>query len=63
MDQLDMANSVHWQSHVLRREDGHVLGREISHLLRKEGYFDLTSSRKVQLQKSADKRTALVAGM
>ena len=25
MDQLIMANSVHWYGHVLRREDGHVL--------------------------------------
>ena len=24
IDQLTMANSVHWYSHVLRREDGHV---------------------------------------
>ena len=26
---LAMANSVHWCSHVLRREDGHVLGRTL----------------------------------
>ena len=25
IDQLDMANSVSWYGHVLRREDGHVL--------------------------------------
>ena len=25
IDQLAMANSVHWYDHVLRREDGHVL--------------------------------------
>ena len=25
MDQLAMANSVHWYGHVLRREDGHIL--------------------------------------
>ena len=25
IDQLAMANSVHWYGHVLRREDGHVL--------------------------------------
>ena len=25
MDQLAVANSVHWYGHVLRREDGHVL--------------------------------------
>ena len=25
MDQLALANSVHWYSHVLRREDGPVL--------------------------------------
>ena len=27
MDQLAMANSVHWHGHVLRREDGHILRR------------------------------------
>ena len=27
IDQLAMANSVHWYGHVLRREDGHILGR------------------------------------
>ena len=25
IDQLPMANSVHWYGHVLRREDGHFL--------------------------------------
>ena len=25
IDQLAMANSVHWYCHVLRNEDGHVL--------------------------------------
>ena len=25
IDQLAMANSVHWYGHVLRREDGHIL--------------------------------------
>ena len=27
IDQLAMANSVHWHGYVLRRDDGHVLGR------------------------------------
>ena len=27
IDQLAMADSVHWYGHVLRREDGHVLRR------------------------------------
>ena len=27
IDQLAMANSVHWYDHVLRREDDHVLRR------------------------------------
>ena len=27
MDQLAMANSVHWCGHVLSREDGHVFRR------------------------------------
>ena len=29
VDQLAMANSVHWCGHVLRREDGHVLRRAL----------------------------------
>ena len=29
IDQLAMTNSVHWCSHVLRREDGHVLKRAL----------------------------------
>ena len=29
IDQLAMANSVHWHGHVLRREDGHVLRRAL----------------------------------
>ena len=29
IDQLAMANSVHWCGHVLRREVGHVLRREV----------------------------------
>ena len=29
IDQLAMANSVHWHCHVLRREDGHVLRRAL----------------------------------
>ena len=27
IDQLAMATSVHWDGHVLRREDGHILRR------------------------------------
>ena len=29
MDQLVMANSVHWHGHVLRRANGHVLRRAL----------------------------------
>ena len=29
IDQLTMANSVHWYGHVLKREDGHVLRRAL----------------------------------
>ena len=36
IDQLAMANSVRWYSHVLRREDSHVLRREDGHVLRRE---------------------------
>ena len=30
IDQLTMANSVHWYCHVLRREDGHILRRALN---------------------------------
>ena len=30
IDQLVMANSVHWYGHVLRKEDGHILRRAIN---------------------------------
>ena len=45
MDQLDMANSVRWYGHVLRREDGHVLRRAL--------YFEVGGQRK----KGRSKRT------
>ena len=38
IDQLTMANSVHWCDHVLRREDGHVL--------RRASYFEVEGKRK-----------------
>ena len=38
IDQLAMANSVHWYGHVLRREDGHVLRRAL--------YFEVECQRK-----------------
>ena len=30
INQLAVANSVHWYGHVLRREDGHVLRRALN---------------------------------
>ena len=33
IDQLAIANSVHWYGHVLRKEDGHVLRKEDGHVL------------------------------
>ena len=38
MDQLDMANSVRWYGHVLRKEDGHDLSRALD--------FDIRCQRK-----------------
>ena len=32
IDQLAMANSVHWYDHLLRREDGDVLRRALDRL-------------------------------
>ena len=37
IDQLAMANSVHWYGHVLRREDGHVLRRALHLRLKVKG--------------------------
>ena len=45
IDQLAMANSVHWYGHVLRREDGHVLRRSL--------HFEVEGQRK----KGKPKRT------
>ena len=37
IDQLVMANNVHWYGHVLRREDGYVLRRAL--------YFEVEGQR------------------
>ena len=43
IDQLSMANSVHWYDRVLRREGGHVL--------RRASYFEDEGQRKKGRQK------------
>ena len=50
IDQLAMANSVHWYDHVLRREDGHILRRPLD--------FEVES----QMKKGRPKRTWKKAG-
>ena len=45
IDQLSMANSVHWYGHMLMREDGYVLRRAL--------YFEVEGQRK----KGRPKRT------
>ena len=45
IDQLAMANSVHWYGHVLRRDDGHVLRRALD--------FEVDGQRKKGMPKSA----------
>ena len=50
VDQLAMANSVHWHSHVLRREDGHILRRVLEFEVegqRKKGRPKRTLKKKV----------------
>ena len=37
IDQLAMANSDHWNGHVLRREDGHVLERALGFEMKAKG--------------------------
>ena len=48
IDQLAMANSVHWYGHVLRREDDHVLRRALD--------FEVDGQRKKQRWKRTWKR-------
>ena len=51
MDQLAMANSVHWYGHVLRREDGHVLRRALDFEVegqRKKGRVKRTWKKQVE---------------
>ena len=48
-----MANSAHWHSHVMRREDGRVLRREDGHVLRRAFDFSVEGERK----KGRPKRT------
>ena len=45
IDQLAIANSVHWYGHVLRREDGHVMRRALNFEVegqRKKGRLKMT---------------------
>ena len=45
IDQLTMENSVHWDDHVLRREDGHILRRALDSVVvsqRKKGRLKRT---------------------
>ena len=51
IDQLAMANSVHWYGDVLRREDGHVLRRALDYEVegqRKKGRLKRTWERQVE---------------
>ena len=51
MDQLAMANSVRWNGHVLRREDGHVLRRALHFKVegqRKKGRPERTWKKQVE---------------
>ena len=51
IDQLAMANSVHWYGHVLRREDGHVFRRALDFEVegkRKKGRPKITWKKQVE---------------
>ena len=48
MDQLDMANNVRWNGHVLRRDDGHVLRRAL--------HFEVEGQRKKRRPERAWKK-------
>ena len=36
IDQLVIANNVHWYGHVMRRDDGHVMRRDDGHVMRRD---------------------------
>ena len=55
IDQLAMANSVHWYGHVLRREDGHVLRRAL--------HFEVEGQRKKGKPKRTWKKQVLEESM
>ena len=46
VDQLDMASSVCWHGHMLRREDGHMLRREDGHIMRRALNYENECQRK-----------------
>ena len=51
MDQLAMANSIHWYDHVLKMEDGHVSRRALHFEVeghRKKGRLKKTWKKKVE---------------
>ena len=51
IDQLAMANSVHWHGHMVRREDGHVFRWALDFEVedeRKEGRLDRTWKKQIE---------------
>ena len=54
MDQLALANSVHWYDHVLCRENGHVLRRALDFEV--EGQRKNRSPRRTWKKSSLDSR-------
>ena len=58
MDQLAMANSVHWYGHVLRREDGHVLRRALDFEV--EGYWKNLSPKRTWKKKDMEKKKKIL---
>ena len=56
IDQLVLANSAHWDGHVLRREHCHVLRREHGHVLIRALDFEVAGQRKKERLKRTWKR-------
>ena len=51
IDQLAMANSIHWYGHLLRRKDGHILRRALDFEVegqRKKGRLKRTWKKQVE---------------
>ena len=55
VDQLAMANSVHWYGHVMWKEGGHVMWKEGGHVLRMALSLEVEDQRMKEIEVEEDK--------